>query len=134
MRLVSVLALLSFLVVGATAFKVDEFSRTLMTDYENETDSNKKCALACTLESIGVYWACAARCIAKQADPKCITVECLAASMFFTVFRERVGYRHANPRTHSLLSSPSPITRVATAAAFDTPCLIHCNKTKVSEA
>ena len=46
-----------------------------------ETPSPKsKCALECSLGSIGVYWACAAVCIEKSAPDSCITAGCLAAT------------------------------------------------------
>lgn len=47
--------------------------------------ADKKCALSCSLESIGVYWACAAVCIKKQAPNSCITVGCLAATSAYDV-------------------------------------------------
>eukprot|EP00746_Dinoflagellata_sp_MGD_P079202 gnl/MRDRNA2_/MRDRNA2_31647_c0_seq1.p1 gnl/MRDRNA2_/MRDRNA2_31647_c0~~gnl/MRDRNA2_/MRDRNA2_31647_c0_seq1.p1 ORF type:complete len:187 (-),score=37.78 gnl/MRDRNA2_/MRDRNA2_31647_c0_seq1:150-710(-) len=37
-----------------------------------------KCALSCSVEAIGVYWACAAECIEKKAPDSCITAGCLA--------------------------------------------------------
>ena len=48
-------------------------------------DANKKCALGCTTSAIGVYWACAAVCIKKQAPTSCITVGCLAATSAYDV-------------------------------------------------
>jgi len=43
------------------------------------------CALKCSLEAIGVYWACAAVCIEKAAPDSCITAGCLAATTAFDV-------------------------------------------------
>ena len=48
-------------------------------------DDKNSCALKCTLEAIGVYWAAAARCIAKQAPNQCITVECPAIVAAFDI-------------------------------------------------
>jgi len=45
--------------------------------------SKNKCALKCTVESIGVYWSCAAVCIKELAPNSCITVGCLAAVAAF---------------------------------------------------
>ena len=84
----SALVLSAFLVLGATLAEFDVSEMRLQLENEKATD--KKCALKCTLDSIGVYWACAGACIAKDADPKCITVGCLAAS------KSRV---HTFPRT-----------------------------------
>jgi len=50
-----------------------------MPDDEQGPSPRSKCALKCSLESIGVYWACAAVCIAKLAPNVCITVGCVAA-------------------------------------------------------
>merc|ERR1719213_916499 len=44
-----------------------------------------KCALKCTTEAIGVYWACAAVCIKKQAPNSCILDGCPAAVAAFDV-------------------------------------------------
>ena len=48
-------------------------------------DDKNSCALKCTLEAIGVYWAAAARCIKKQAPNQCITVECPAIVAAFDI-------------------------------------------------
>jgi len=47
--------------------------------------AKNKCALKCSVGSIGVYWACAAVCIEKQAPDSCITAGCLAAVSAFDV-------------------------------------------------
>ena len=47
--------------------------------------NNSKCALKCTLEALGVYWACAAVCIEKLAPDSCITVGCPAAVASFDI-------------------------------------------------
>merc|ERR1711871_1490711 len=44
-----------------------------------------KCALKCTAEAIGVYWACAAVCIKKQAPNSCVLDGCPAAVTAFDV-------------------------------------------------
>ena len=43
------------------------------------------CALKCTAEAIGVYWACAAVCVKKQAPNSCILDGCPAAVAAFDV-------------------------------------------------
>jgi hypothetical protein len=54
-------------------------------DQSQPKSSNDKCALKCTLESIGVYWGCAAVCIEKQAPDSCITAGCLATVTAYDV-------------------------------------------------
>ena len=44
-----------------------------------------KCALKCTAEAIGVYWACAAVCVKKQAPNACILDGCPAAVTAFDI-------------------------------------------------
>ena len=48
-------------------------------------DDKNSCALKCTLEAIGVYWAAAARCIKKQAPNSCITTKCPAIVAAFDI-------------------------------------------------
>lgn len=48
-------------------------------------DDKNSCALKCTLEAIGVFWAAAGRCIEKQAPNSCITVECPAIVAAFDI-------------------------------------------------
>ena len=48
-------------------------------------NNRSKCALECTVSAIGVYWACAAVCVKKQAPTTCITVGCPAAVTAFDV-------------------------------------------------
>ena len=50
-----------------------------------DPNPESKCALKCTLEGIGVYWACAAVCIKKQAPNACILDGCPAAVTAFDV-------------------------------------------------
>ena len=45
--------------------------------------SNDPCALKCSVEAIGVYWACAAVCIKEEASDSCITAGCLASTAAF---------------------------------------------------
>merc|ERR1711957_933330 len=47
--------------------------------------AKNKCALACSVKAIGVYWACAAVCIKEDAPNSCITAGCLAATGAFDV-------------------------------------------------
>lgn len=47
--------------------------------------NRSKCALECTASAIGVYWACAAVCVEKQAPTTCITAGCPAAVAAFDV-------------------------------------------------
>jgi len=44
-----------------------------------------KCALECTAGALGVYWACAGACIAKQAPNSCILEGCPAAVTAFDI-------------------------------------------------
>merc|ERR1712070_1096924 len=53
-------------------------------DSDSGTDPDKnKCALKCTLEAIGVYWACAIKCIEDEGPTSCITAKCLATVVAF---------------------------------------------------
>ena len=59
------------------------------------TSIDKRCSLKCALEAIGVYWACAAACVAKLAPNRCITAECPAAVAAFDVLCLR-GCHHTD--------------------------------------
>ena len=127
----SVLLLSSIVVSGAAP--VPDLA-ALKKQIASEKSSDKKCALQCTLESIGVYWACAGTCIAKNADPKCITVGCLAASKRRGVSSDAPSSRTFTPHSPPPPPNPrAPQRPNSLAAAFDTPCLVHCNKTKTSK-
>eukprot|EP00930_Biecheleria_cincta_P074973 TRINITY_DN62172_c0_g1_i1.p1 TRINITY_DN62172_c0_g1~~TRINITY_DN62172_c0_g1_i1.p1 ORF type:complete len:182 (+),score=28.60 TRINITY_DN62172_c0_g1_i1:117-662(+) len=56
-----------------------------------------KCALDCTIESIGVYWACAAVCIKTSAPDSCITAGCLAAVTAYDVKCLKGCHNSSNP-------------------------------------
>jgi len=52
---------------------------------DNGPTPKSKCALKCTAEAIGVYWACAGVCIKKQAPNACILEGCPAAVTAFDI-------------------------------------------------
>ena len=76
--------------------------------FDEAPNPKSKCALKCTAEALGVYWACAGACIAKKAPNACILDGCPVAVTAFDVsclksckensIETAVQVRHATPR------------------------------------
>uniref|UniRef100_A0A7S2GFU8 Uncharacterized protein n=1 Tax=Octactis speculum TaxID=3111310 RepID=A0A7S2GFU8_9STRA len=50
-----------------------------------DSDDQDTCELKCTLEAIGVYWACAVECIVNESPDACILTKCPAEVVAYDI-------------------------------------------------
>lgn len=61
------------------------FSKCLPSASVYSVSDDDNCALACTLEAIGVYWKCAIDCVQNGHVTECITAKCVGETIAFDI-------------------------------------------------